>query len=75
MIAGDINDDGVVNVADILLMQRHVLGFVSLTVAEIDRGDFYIVTNISATKTMMNESLKQRYDEMIDAVNSGPGSP
>jgi hypothetical protein len=45
------------------------------TLAAIDRGDFYIVTNISATKTMMNESLKQRYDEMIHAVNSGPGSP
>lgn len=45
------------------------------TLAAIDRGDFYIITNISATKTMMNQSLKQRYDEMIDAVNSGPGSP
>ncbi len=40
-VPGDINDDGQVNVADILLAQRHVLGLTMLSPDQISRGDLY----------------------------------
>jgi Dockerin type I domain/Putative metal-binding motif/Thrombospondin type 3 repeat/Prenyltransferase and squalene oxidase repeat len=40
-LCGDINDSGTLNVADILLMQRHILGYTTLDSASINRGDIY----------------------------------
>ncbi|MEE8428879.1 MAG: CARDB domain-containing protein [Gammaproteobacteria bacterium] len=40
-VPGDINNDGQVNVADILLSQRHVLGLTMLSPDQISRGDLY----------------------------------
>lgn len=37
---GDVNIDGVVNVADVLLSQRYVLGLAILSQTQIDHGDF-----------------------------------
>ncbi len=41
IVPGDINNDGQVNVADILLAQRHVLGLAMLSPDQISRGDVY----------------------------------
>ncbi|MGI9341503.1 MAG: dockerin type I domain-containing protein, partial [Gammaproteobacteria bacterium] len=40
-VAGDVNLDGAVTVADVLLAQRQVLGLIVLTQQQIDRGDLY----------------------------------
>ena len=36
---GDLNDDGVVDIADVMLGQRILTGEVALTQGHIDRGD------------------------------------
>lgn len=41
VIPGDINADGKLDVADILLAEQHVLGFVVLNLSQITRGDVY----------------------------------
>jgi len=38
---GDVNFDGAVNTADILLAQRHVLNIIALTPQQINQGDLY----------------------------------
>ena len=38
---GDVNGDGQVNVGDLLLAHRHVLGISPLSQPQIDRGDLY----------------------------------
>ncbi len=40
-LSGDINDDGLLNVADVLLAQRHVMGLALLSPDQISRGDVY----------------------------------
>lgn len=41
---GDINLDGVVNVADLLLIQQNVLGLKSFTADQVERADMYPTT-------------------------------
>lgn len=40
-VPGDINNDGLVNVGDLLLMQRYILNLITLDTAAIERGDLY----------------------------------
>lgn len=42
-ILGDINNDGVINVVDLLLMQRHIFGLSLLEIPSMARGDLYPV--------------------------------
>jgi hypothetical protein len=38
---GDINGDGLLNIGDLVLALRHVLGLTTLNAAQINRGDLY----------------------------------
>jgi hypothetical protein len=40
-VPGDVNYDGVVDIRDMLLMQRAILGLTSLDIDQISRGDLY----------------------------------
>ncbi|MFK7975627.1 MAG: hypothetical protein AB8C02_05795 [Halioglobus sp.] len=40
-LPGDVNNDGLVDVADILLLQRHLRGLITLDAAASDRVDLY----------------------------------
>ena len=39
--AGDVNGDGVLNLADLVLLERHITGLAPLTGAEFSRADVY----------------------------------
>lgn len=41
VIAGDINGDGILGSADLLLAIRHVMGLTTLDLAQVSRGDVY----------------------------------
>jgi hypothetical protein len=40
-LPGDVNNDGVVSVPDLLLMERHLVALIVLDAAAIERGDLY----------------------------------
>ena len=40
-LLGDINNDGLINVADMLLIQRHIHNYILFDQFEIARGDLY----------------------------------
>ncbi len=46
-VPGDSNDDGQVNVGDIVLAQRHVLGLITLSPSQITLQDLLIIQKIS----------------------------
>jgi len=52
MADGDINGDGKINVADILLAERHVAGLVQLTPGQIARGDLAPAENSDGALTI-----------------------
>lgn len=58
---GDINDDGTVNSADILLLQKHISGQATLPAAAIIRGDLYPATSgdgvLTASDLLLMEKL------------------
>ena len=59
VIAGDVNGDDVVNVADILLIQRHVLGTIVLDASSVDRADLYPASGGDGILTLQDILLMQ----------------
>jgi hypothetical protein len=53
----DINLDGEVNVADVLLAQRHILGLTTLNATQIRHGDVYPVTAGDGKVTLSDAML------------------
>lgn len=57
---GDVNGSGEVNTADMLLMQRHVLGITTLDTSSIARGDLYPASGGDGALTIQDLVLLQK---------------